>query len=344
MAWPAPPCGIFVLGSAKAGFSPAQVLDYPFVDGFVLRMLWTDVEPADGVYDFSAIDEALAAVGAAGQKMSIQIIGEEPPHVVAKAAETWVWYDLNDNHTGDCTDADGCVRSLPWDPAVLDHYGALMSALGSHVVNTAGGPVPLSEHPDLVLLMPPLPGWSRIRELFFDVEDWPGYSRDKLIGSITDAIDLQAGAFPDKALMAGFWSISDGPDSPALWEDISAALLERYTGPGGSRLGFFQENLWHGVDAAGMDQYGPEPDFAEPLFGAKDKTFIPFQMLTSWAAPFTGEDKVAGGSPHQAMTWANATYGTRYFEIYAADAKAAVETNPAWLDGMTAVHETLGCD
>ena len=37
------------------------IRDYDFVSGYTLRVFWADIEPAEGVYDFTVIDEALAS-------------------------------------------------------------------------------------------------------------------------------------------------------------------------------------------------------------------------------------------------------------------------------------------
>lgn len=342
-AYPPPPCGIFVLGSAKAGFNANQLRKYSFVDGLVLRLYWTDFSPTEGNYDFSDIDAALAAVTAAGQKLSIQFIGEDPDYVVTKATETWIWYDMNPNHApSDCTDANGCNRPLPWDTYTLSNYEVMVKALAAHQVDTGSGPVALAEHPNVDVVQLGLPGWSRIRELFFDIETWPGYSRSKLLQATTKAFDIQVAAFPNKPLLVGLWDIQDGAMSPAFWEEMNSTLLGRYTSAAGSRLGYFQENLRHGI-VMGVESYGPETSYAKSMAAAKDQTYIGLQMLTSWTNPFMGEDKVVGGNPYQAMSWANQTYGARYFEIYADDTDTAANGNTAWLDGLNAVHQSLGC-
>ena len=342
-SWPSPPCGIFVLGTAKAGFTKNQTRNYPFIDGFVLRLFWSDFTSAAGVYNFADVDAALASVVGLGQKLSIEILGEDPSYVTADAVDTWVFHDTNPNHPpGNCTDADGCMLAVPWDAAALAHYQDAVKALAAHKVASPNGMVALADHPSFALLQAGFPGWGRIREQGFAVETWPGYSRPKLIKSVTDAIDIETAAFPHKPIDVGFWDFSDGVAQPAFWTDMNKALLDRYSDATGSRLGYFQENLYHGV-SMGVDDYGPKTTYATPLFAAKDQTFVALQMLTSWTNPFTGADKVAGGSPDKAMAWANQTYGTRYFEIYSNDTDTAQNSNPTWLAGINSVHQTLAC-
>ena len=67
-------------------------------------------------------------------------------------------------------------------------------------------------------------------------------------------------------------------------------------------------------------------------------------MLTAWSRPFPGqEDAVADGSPIEAMRWAMAEYGARYFEVYTIDLDAAERGDEPWAEGFAALGAEL-CD
>jgi len=49
------------------------VLANPDVDGISLRQDWSALEPADGTYDFTFLDTAVAACSAAGKQVLLRI-------------------------------------------------------------------------------------------------------------------------------------------------------------------------------------------------------------------------------------------------------------------------------
>ena len=50
---------------------------------------------------------------------------------------------------------------------------------------------------------------------------------------------------------------------------------------------------------------------------------------------------MSGGNPVDAMSWAMATFGARYFELYTPDVDAAVDAAEPWLEGLTALGQSL---
>lgn len=337
------PCGLYLLDGPGGTYRDANLRDHEVVDGYVLRLEWQDLEPSRGVFDFAAIDHVLGRVESLGQKLTLHVLGTEPAHVVAEAGQTWTWVDPNPRHEGRsaCTASlGGCLRPVPWDPAVLERKRRFLLALAEHVVASSAGPVRLADHPAFTTTSATIPGLGLIREVGFEVESLPGYSRDKLIHAVVAALGVHVEAFPRQAVFAGFWTVQDQVREPALWEQLRLAVLAAYDGRSAPRVGFFQENLAQ-AEAGGLATYAPSTTFAAPLFLSRDQTFVAFQALTSWARPFTGEEKVAGGSPARAVAWARETYGARYFELYAVDLDAAVTDRPDWLAELRQVQAGL---
>lgn len=309
--------------------------DDAFVSGILVTQNWDEVELAAGSYDFSDIDGWIDDLPA-GQHVALRMLGMEPPHVVAAAATTWNWVDpvMRD----ECPPPDGCKRPVPWDDSALTAYEAMVAALAQASITTGGVTAPLAQHPALESVMLVLPGWSRIRELNFEIESLPGYDRTLLIDATRRALKAQVDGFPGKPVFVQFFLVDDGVQGPALWEALRDAIT---SDPELDAVGFYEENLAHSVDG-GVDTFRPATEIAAPLFTAKDQTFTGFQALTSWAMPFAGmEDRVAGGSPPAAMNWALETYGSRYFELYAADIDAASDAHPEWLAAFEEVAGKL---
>ncbi len=339
------PCGLYLLDGPNGTSRDGNLRDHDVVDGYVLRLEWQDVEPSAGVFDFSAIDHVLGRVEELGQKLTLHVLGTEPAHVVAEASQTWTWVDPNPRHEGRsaCTASlGGCLRPVPWDPAAQERQRRFLLALADHRVASPAGPVRLADHPAFTTTSATIPGLGPIREVGFEVEGLPGYSREKLIQAIVTALGAQVEAFPRQAVFIGFWTIQDQVREPALWEQVRLAVLAAFDGRSGPRVGFFRENLAQG-EAGGVATYAPSTTFAAPLFLSRDQTFVAFQALTSWARPFTGAEKVAGGSPARAMAWARETYGARYFELYTVDLDTALKDRPDWLAELRQVQAAL-CD
>jgi hypothetical protein len=184
-----------------------------------------------------------------------------------------------------------------------------------------------------------LPGWSRIREQDFELEELPGYTRERLIEGTLRALRAQANAFPQTPVFTQFFPLDDGAEPP-LDEALRDAILGA---PELDHVGFYQENMAHSL-VDGVETFRPATTVGAPLFTSKDQTFIGLQALTAWADP--GEnyaDAVAGGEPAQAIDWAVTTYNARYFELYAQDADAALDggAHTEWRAGLDRVAQSL---
>lgn len=320
------PCGIYVMDATR---------DAAFLAGVMATLKWPEVETSEGVYDFTSLKPG--RVGA-GQRMSIRMTRGDPSYIAEGAASTWNWVVASGNEPG-CEPPTGCPRAVPWDDFALTRYEAFVQALADQVVTMDGVEAELSDHPALESVMLILPGWSRVRELEFDIEDIPGYTRALLIESVVRALRAQAGAFPNKPVFTQFFPLDDGADPP-LDEALRDAIL---SDPTLDHVGFYQENLAHSI-IEGEERFRPATSLGAPLLTSKDQTFTGFQALSSWASPTSEEhvEAVQGGEPAQAMDWALETYGARYFEIYAQDVDAAVEgDHPEWVAGFEATAARL---
>ncbi|NBV86102.1 MAG: hypothetical protein EBS01_07535 [Verrucomicrobia bacterium] len=93
-----------------------NIRGHSFVDGFTLRVAWSDVESSStpGDYDFFIIKNLLSKLPA-GQKLSVIIVPDDPAYIASTpGVETW-------------TDA-GKMRATPWDPYLRQRRRALLQA------------------------------------------------------------------------------------------------------------------------------------------------------------------------------------------------------------------------
>ena len=291
-----------------------NIRGHSFVDGFTLRVAWSDVESSStpGDYDFFIIKNLLSKLPA-GQKLSVIIVPDDPAYIASTpGVETW-------------TDA-GKMRATPWDPYLRQRRRALLQAMGS--IDTGGGRA-LRNDPRLDTLDPYLPGgFTGIRDPSSKpLRDITGYTRQKLLGAVQDELRTLQDEFPGKFVQTGFWSFTDlenasyGGVAAADW--IRQQLLAEFNGATRPRVGFFMENLAAKRSGPRLDPYSATPvtAFASQLFAARDATWNGFQMLGSWTNPFNDNHVSATtyGTPNDAIEAAFNAYRSEYTEVYIGD-------------------------
>lgn len=284
----------------------------PFVDGFTLRVAWDDVESGTvpGVYDFKIVANALAKLPA-GQHLSLIIVPDEPAYI-ASAAGFPTWND------------GGTIRACPWNAYLRERRRALIQALAAFAPNG----VALAAESRLAIIDPYLPGgFTGIRDPNGTaLNSLPGYTRAALLAAVQEEIRTWQDAFPGKFVQLGFWPVVDHENSSyggiAAAEWLRQQLLAEFNGVIRPHIGFFMENLAAkrgSPDAAFTGT--PVTAFASPLALSRDGAWIAFQMLGSWARPFSDGhvNNTLNGTPADAIEYAYNTYGAEYHEVYTAD-------------------------
>jgi hypothetical protein len=305
-----------------------NIRDLPFVDGFTLRVAWTDVESGTtpGHYDFHIIQNLLSKLPA-GQRLSIIIVPGEPAYI-ANTPGVQTWSDT------------GILRATPWDPYLRQRRRAMLAAMGG--VLNAG--VALREDPRLDLLDPYLPGgFTGIRDPnSTPLRNLPGYTRQRLLDAVRDELRSIQDEFPGKFVQIGFWPVTDNENSAyggsvaAEW--LRQELLAEFNGIIRPRVGFFMENLAAKRTALDADTYSGTPvtGFGSALFASRDETWNGFQMLGSWVRPFN-DGHVTNtffGTPNDALEFAFNTYRAEYHEVYLGDIE-----HPAWQASLQRWHD-----
>lgn len=338
-----PAAGIYAIGLQGRAPTP-ELLALPFVDGVSLALEWRQLETAQGVYDFSVIDETLAALEESGKRLVLAPFSFRVPDYLLTDPEVQTYVVP---HIG-----PGFVTPVPWDPRGLERFEALYRALSEHRVpdlERGGRLVRLRDHPLVVGVSAWVMGMNGIRDIAqvsgreLPVSDQPGYSRDALTSGILRSIRAVVDEFPHQFHYVPFFRIADRTASPPLDEHLLAAIkTEFFDGDGPSRVGLFQENLACNA---------PSVATAFALQREQQNTSTMLQMLHRWIEPNRGYEGAtdrclqtttpgdrlsATNGPEVAIEYAYETFGTRYFEIYAEDL-----LHPGFSDEFQLWHDRL---
>jgi dienelactone hydrolase len=314
------PRGLFVLDSQAgatingASMRDANIRNYPFVDGYLLRVEWAQLEPTDGGYDFTIISNIFAKLPA-NQKLSLLIGNGTFPAWLFTLPGLTTW----------TAGTPSVTAPLPWDAIAQERYRQLLVALGNFVVDG----VPLRDHPRFAALDAWPPGLkSGIREPDqIHLRDMAGYSRTNFQNCILTHLTNVTDNFPHVPAHIGFWTYVDNQDASfggvTPWEQLRQVVLTNFNGIARPHVGFWMENLAANRPAAEADPLAGSPNttFTAPLFLSQDKTYVGFQVLGSWSRPFSAAhvDNLLNGSPEDGMDYGFNTFQCRYYEQYQAD-------------------------
>ena len=326
------PTGIYALGSDP---DPA-IISQPFVDGSVFRLNWNAIETAQGLYDFSKIDAAIAALEPYGKKLTLVIFALVVPTYIL---------DQPGVSTYDAVAPSGALTTtaVPWDAFALSRWDAFCLALSGHLVpdSQSGSMVALRDHPVLAQVHSPIVGLEGVRDVGGKLVAAPGYERTAFKNAALGSIHSMVDRFPNKFRYLAFFDMVDGTLSPPLGQYLLDSFMTEFNAGATPKLGFFQENL-------ACDTPGEPLVFS--ISTTKDSAFSMFQMLQSWIDPSLNPARTdpclvtttpldrttAVSGPEVAIGYAYNTFGTRYFEIYPADL-----AHPGFADEFTTWHATL---
>lgn len=183
------PRGVFSLSPAGVACS-AAVLSNPDVDGVGIRQDWQDLEPTEGVFNWTFLDAEVARASAAGKKILLRINTQysKPP---------WVTKAVQDaGSTFFSWDKDGVPTTIPvfWDPTFLTKKKAMIAALGAHFTNQEAIKIVWTSFANASS-----EDWS-VPHTPPDVTNWlaAGYTTDKLLEAGKQIVDATMAAFPNQ--------------------------------------------------------------------------------------------------------------------------------------------------
>jgi Beta-galactosidase len=196
------PQGVFSLSGPDQIPSPA-VLANDDVDGVSLGESWSDLEPADGVFDWAFLDSTVGAAAAAGKQVLLRISTQSGrPSWVDSAVQTagGSFFTFDD---------DGVTTTIPvfWDSTYLAKETAMIAALGAHFTNNPAVKIVTASFANASSEdwnMPHTPDY---------VAQWLalGYTTQKMLDAGRQVIDATMSAFPNQ-----YVTLAVGGDGPAL--------------------------------------------------------------------------------------------------------------------------------
>src|SRR3989344_81824 len=315
--------GIYALDSGSGTYRDANIRDYDFVAGYAWRMAWSNFETSKDVYDFSGLDYILGKLNPIGKKLSLDMLAPtlEPSYIsTTPGVATWTFTDQNTRHADY---GKPIQKPLPWDPYVQDRFRVFVEKLASHqTTSPTGGTIAFRDNPALDHIIVTIPGIGSIREspggaAVPEVTTLPGYTRDAFIAAIITDLRIVTDNFPTKAVSVPFFGVTDNTTSPELWSAIHDAIQTEFDGVKRQKIGYFQENL--AAQNTTGTVVGTPKSTSEPLQSGAFASFTSFQMLQSWINPFSNASKTAGTIPTDAISYANSSMATTYFEVYVQD-------------------------
>jgi hypothetical protein len=128
-----PYAGVYVSTRVLLADRNDPPLDYARVpaSGVYVHLVWNQVEPSPGRYDWSKLDREVEAAVAAGKKLSISInSGAYAPGWLPKVAATSRFTVGKGGVNRSCITA---VVGHPWDPRYQQRYVGVMRALADHL-------------------------------------------------------------------------------------------------------------------------------------------------------------------------------------------------------------------
>ncbi len=316
-----PPRGIYMLDAKDNQYrlSLLSKANLPYVDGYAWRMPWTafDTGTTTGVYNFAAVDEAIAQLQALSNnttnrmKLGLALnVQQVPTYVLNKAKEKF------------STQLPGgkgfATVPVPWDAAALAEYAKFTKALGDHKVYDAVSKtnIPLRSHPALSHINAGIIGLQAIRDLSGGLTAHSSYSRTKFISGVLSNVHALQDQFLTKTTYLAYFSMKDSTRSPSLDDDLLAAITAEFDGADSTHphIGLFQEAL------RGDNPMPNGNGLADNLLaGAIGGCNVMFQACGSWLkrtfCTWSSTDK----TPANGFTLGYNTYGALYYELYEAD-------------------------
>jgi glycosyl hydrolase family 42 (putative beta-galactosidase) len=183
------PRGVFSLSTSGKPCSDT-VLANTDVVGVSIRYPWFDLEPVEGDFDWTFLDDEVARVAAAGKQVLLRIgtMSGRPEWVttaVRRAGGKFFTFDDN-----------GVTTSIPvfWDPTFLAKKKAMIAALGKH----------FTKNPAVVIITASFANatsedWN-VPHTATDITNWfaVGYTTAKLLDAGKQIIDATMAAFPNQ--------------------------------------------------------------------------------------------------------------------------------------------------
>lgn len=283
-------------GDDAASFQ--QLLALPFVDGIAVRTSWSMIEPEEGKYEWTRLDEAFTVAKAAHKKITLHIIASAYAHPPSWLKNKGAQYYSVDNPFRQGAPAKEEI--VPWDGVFLDKWAAFTKALSAHINAIQG-----FEQLGYVSVSVPMPEMSLIGCHDGKLSTSPplDYSRDAYLSAWQKSAAAIQSAFP-------------------LTHKMVSAPVAQICMPDNDGARFYSD-LFQSLQS--MDKYG-YMIFAADLNAAGSQRLanIPgvlgqAEVGLQFIASYSNDPGRFDGSLADAICKGYRQYNGRYFEIYKQD-------------------------
>lgn len=199
-------------GLFSSSFGNESALDNSQVKGSLIRVKWSDIEPSEGHYDFSIIEQFLVSIKSRNLKWSLGIIagGDSPNWLIDSFGVDYF----------EITGFNDTLKRIPkiWDAKANEKLALLAQALA----NT------YKDDENLVLVYVPQMTANGIEGHFNGVSitelSNAGLTSDRWVDSVKETAKIFASAFSNKAIAVEVHDIMDDTSIPNrimtdLWND-----------------------------------------------------------------------------------------------------------------------------
>ena len=304
------PKGVFSLSPAGVAFRDS-VLTNPNVDGVSIRQDWSELEPTEGVYHWTFLDQEVARATAVGKMVFLRINTQfaKPAWVTtAVTAAGGTFFTFGEG-------ADKTTIPVFWDPTFLAKKKAMIAALGAHFTGQEAIKIVWTSFANANS-----EDWS-VPHTSIDIENWfkAGYTTEKVLDAGQQIIDATMTAFPNQYVTIavggnGHAGKTGNLDPDASYVARNAVLAARERWPG--RL-VVQKNS--------LGTYNPPAPGTGTVYQLlwDSRPDIGGQMLDNCYGDTTyrnndGVPDEADNILHQSVNLGN-SYGMKFIEIYQID-------------------------
>ncbi|WP_421800521.1 PKD domain-containing protein [Haliscomenobacter sp.] len=229
--------GLYILG-AEGQPLPSADFSKSYVDGAAVRVRWSSLETAAGVFNWAFLDGEIAKASSAKKKVSISILGT-PNWLKGLGAEQYFYIDNNANHP---TFGDTLPDYFPWDDVFVNRVILLNQQLAKRYAanptvaycNTVAGHFSRNLPSSKILA-------SQVWQPIWKVK---GYHPDTIVAKMKKVLDVYMDVFPNTPL----WNSMDYQTfEPAATGHARNYISQQYANYGLStypdRFGVWREDL-----------------------------------------------------------------------------------------------------
>lgn len=285
-------------------------VDNPALDGVAIRLGWSRLEPTEGSYSFTQLDDALAKVAAARKGATLHVFGA----AAQGATPSWLQTAGTQFYT-----ANGRTEPVPWDAVYLAKWAAFLPKLAEHLA-TAGS-LPLVTRISIAVPVPEMNLFSCTRGLLDSSSI--AFDRAKYLAAWKQMVDVYQSAFPSitKLISAPQNGICLNDGDTQFFREVMDYALSK----DGKRFGMFAADL----SALGSARIQPYVDLSA-------RAPISFQPV----AAFSNDPNRWVKGTLLALYCAGLKLGGSYFEVYSEDLN---NPDPAVQRAIGAIHDPSLC-